>query len=131
MPTAGSPSQHPQDSASQQISRQVTSVLVCGADVLESFVTPGVWVEEQVRQILNDHGVVCITRNSAKLHQLLQEQGNLLHEHRHNIHVAEDPATAGISSTIIRQEIGQGNTVKFLTANSVIAYIHKHALYTP
>ncbi len=46
-------------------------------------------------------------RNSAKLHQLLQEQGNLLHEHRHNIHVAEDPATAGISSTIIRQEIGQ------------------------
>lgn len=36
--------------------------MVCGADVLESFVTPGVWVEEQVREILNDHGVVCITR---------------------------------------------------------------------
>lgn len=130
MPTAGSTSEHPQNSASQQVSRQVKSVLVCGADVLESFVMPGVWVEEQVRQILNDHGVVCITRNSAKLHQLLQEQGNLLHEHRHNVHVAEDPATAGISSTIIRQEIGQGNTVKFLTTNGVIGYIHKHALYT-
>ncbi len=51
--------------------------------------------------------VSCAYRNSAKLHQLLQQQGNLLHEHRQNIYVAEDPATAGISSTIIRQEIGQ------------------------
>lgn len=37
-------------------------MLVCGADVLESFVKPGVWVEEQVRRILGDHGVVCIAR---------------------------------------------------------------------
>lgn len=37
-------------------------MLVCGADVLESFIKPGVWVEEQVRRILRDHGVVCIAR---------------------------------------------------------------------
>ena len=37
-------------------------MLVCGADVLESFIKPGVWVEEQVRRILGDHGVVCIAR---------------------------------------------------------------------
>lgn len=42
--------------------QQVKSVLVCGADVLESFIKPGVWVEDQVRQILGDHGVVCIAR---------------------------------------------------------------------
>lgn len=38
-------------------------MLVCGADVLESFIKPGVWVEEQVRRILRDHGVVCIARS--------------------------------------------------------------------
>ena len=37
-------------------------MLVCGADVLESFIRPGVWVEDQVRRILVDHGVVCIAR---------------------------------------------------------------------
>ena len=41
---------------------QVKTMLVCGADVLESFIKPGVWVEEQVRRILGDHGVVCIAR---------------------------------------------------------------------
>lgn len=38
-------------------------MLVCGADVLESFIKPGVWVEDQVRCILRDHGVVCIARS--------------------------------------------------------------------
>lgn len=37
-------------------------MLVCGADVLESFIKPGVWVEEQVKRILGNHGVVCIAR---------------------------------------------------------------------
>ncbi len=49
-------------------------------------------------------------RNSSKLQQLLHEPGTLLHEYKDNIHVAEDPATAGISSTIIRKELGQVNT---------------------
>ena len=43
---------------------QVKAVLVCGADVLESFIEPGVWVEDQVRQILGKHGVVCIARSA-------------------------------------------------------------------
>lgn len=37
-------------------------MLVTGADVLESFTKPGVWLEDQVREILGAHGVVCISR---------------------------------------------------------------------
>lgn len=51
-----------QQLASKARCLQVRSMLVCGADVLESFIKPGVWLEEQVRQILGDHGVVCMTR---------------------------------------------------------------------
>ena len=40
----------------------VRTMLVTGADVLESFIKPGVWIEEQVREILGAHGVVCISR---------------------------------------------------------------------
>ena len=46
-------------------------MLVCGADVLESFIKPGVWVEEQVRQILRDHGVVCIARSVLTYQQAI------------------------------------------------------------
>ena len=42
----------------------VTSMLLCGADLLQSFATPGVWIPEQLERILSDHGVVCVTRCS-------------------------------------------------------------------
>ncbi len=38
-------------------------MLLCGADLVESFATPGVWRREHLEQILGrDHGVVCIAR---------------------------------------------------------------------
>ncbi len=38
-------------------------MLLCGADMVESFLAPGVWRPEHLRAILgDDHGVVCIAR---------------------------------------------------------------------
>ena len=37
-------------------------MLLCGADMLESFIKPGVWFPEHVEEILGKHGVVCVTR---------------------------------------------------------------------
>ena len=37
-------------------------MLLCGADMLESFIKPGVWFPEHVEEILGKHGVVCIAR---------------------------------------------------------------------
>ncbi len=37
-------------------------MLLAGADLLESFLEPGVWSEEDQETILRDYGVVCITR---------------------------------------------------------------------
>ena len=38
-------------------------MLLCGADMVESFLAPGVWKPEHLRAILgDDHGVVCIAR---------------------------------------------------------------------
>lgn len=46
-------------------------------------------------------------RNSQGLDELLQKPGTLISEYKDNIHVTQDPATAGISSTQIRKELGQ------------------------
>ena len=37
-------------------------MLLCGADMVESLVLPGVWQPEHVQTILGDYGVVCISR---------------------------------------------------------------------
>ena len=38
-------------------------MLLCGADMVESFLAPGVWRPEHLRTILgDDHGVVCVAR---------------------------------------------------------------------
>lgn len=47
----------------------------------------------------------CICRDSTGLQQLLDKKGCLLNEYKHNIHVVLDPATSGISSTILRQQL--------------------------
>jgi hypothetical protein len=38
-------------------------MLLCGADLVESFLKPGVWKPEQVDAIFREHGVVCISRS--------------------------------------------------------------------
>jgi nicotinamide mononucleotide adenylyltransferase len=38
-------------------------MLLCGADLVESFATPGVWKRGHLQQIMGPgHGVVCIAR---------------------------------------------------------------------
>ena len=48
-------------------------MLLCGADMLESFIKPGIWFPEHVEEILGKHGVVCIARWGPCWMQLLRE----------------------------------------------------------
>lgn len=54
-------------------------MLLCGADMLESFIKPGVWFPEHVEEILGKHGVVCIAR-WVSCWMLLQHVGS------HSVH---------------------------------------------
>jgi hypothetical protein len=47
-------------------------MLLCGADLLESFATPGGGCD-QLQQIFWNHGVVVITRPSSNLQHLLND----------------------------------------------------------
>ena len=37
-------------------------MLLCGSDLVNSFLRPGVWKPEHLRSIFEEHGVVCISR---------------------------------------------------------------------
>jgi len=52
----------------------VEVMLVCGADLVESFSTPGVWVPEMLREMLSDFGVVCVAREGTDLESVLSRE---------------------------------------------------------
>lgn len=53
-------------------------MLVCGADMLESFSRPGVWVPEMLQELLVDFGVVCVAREGTDTEQILSQEVRLL-----------------------------------------------------
>ncbi|EIE20283.1 Nucleotidylyl transferase [Coccomyxa subellipsoidea C-169] len=108
---------------------RVRSMLLCGADMVESLTVPGVWRPEHVRHILQDHGLVCIGRIHSDVRRLMEGSGSVLHEFAHNIVLVEDPIVNEISSTKIRSEMCQGHTVRYLLPDAVVDYIQKNELY--
>ncbi|XP_022028352.1 nicotinamide/nicotinic acid mononucleotide adenylyltransferase isoform X1 [Helianthus annuus] len=104
-------------------------MLVCGSDLLESFAIPGVWIPEQVRAIVRDYGVVCIRREGQDIEKIISSD-EILTEYKSNIEVVNEIVPNRISSTIVRDCISRGLSVKYLTSDEVIDYIKRNRLYT-
>lgn len=48
--------------------------LVCGADLLESFEKPGVWIPDMVRELLMTFGVICVAREGTNVEAVLDTE---------------------------------------------------------
>ncbi|CAI5481522.1 unnamed protein product [Closterium sp. Yama58-4] len=118
---------------------RVQVMLVCGADLLESFTHPGVWVPshvsstvlaryDMVEEVVGAHGVVCIARHGADAHRLLLHS-HLLHRHRHNILIVDQPIENNVSSSHIRRLLQQGLSAKYLVPDAVLHHIRAARLY--
>ncbi|KAI7758349.1 hypothetical protein M8C21_013710 [Ambrosia artemisiifolia] len=104
-------------------------MLVCGSDLLESFAIPGVWIPEQVRGIIRDYGVVCIRREGQDIDKIISSD-EILTEYKSNIEVVNEIVPNRISSTLVRDCISRGLSIKYLTSDEVIDYIKQNQLYT-
>lgn len=104
-------------------------MLLCGADVLESFGIPNMWKKEDLAEILGLHGLVCITRSGSNPHKFIH-QSDMLWNYRKNIHLVQEWVTNDISATQVRQALRRGQTVRYLLPDSVIRYILEHNLYS-
>ncbi|KAH8965738.1 hypothetical protein BDL97_04G132300 [Sphagnum fallax] len=108
---------------------KVKVMLLCGTDLLQSVTKPGVWLPEQVRALLQEHGVVCICSSGQDTRQLLFEH-DILFNNRRQIMIVDELIHNDVSSTKVRRNITRGLSVKYLIADSVINYIKTHQLYT-
>lgn len=104
-------------------------MLLCGADVLESFGIPNLWKQEDIEEIVGRFGLVCITRCGNEPLKFIH-QSDILWKHRKNIHIVQEWVTNEISATHVRRALRRGHSVRYLLPDSVLNYIREHCLYS-
>lgn len=104
-------------------------MLLCGADVLESFGIPNLWKQDDIAEILGNYGLVCITRSGSDPYKFIH-QSDVLWKYRKNIHVVPEWVTNEISATHVRRALRRGQSVRYLLPDDVVHYIQEHELYT-
>uniref|UniRef100_A0A1A8FUX6 Nicotinamide-nucleotide adenylyltransferase n=1 Tax=Nothobranchius korthausae TaxID=1143690 RepID=A0A1A8FUX6_9TELE len=103
-------------------------MLLCGADVLESFGIPNLWKTEDIMEIVGRFGVVCVTRSGRDPQKFIQ-QCDVLWKYRKNIHIVHEWVTNDVSATHVRRELRRCHSVRYLLPDDVIAYIRQNDLY--
>lgn len=106
----------------------VTVKLLCGADLLESFATPGLWSDEDLETIVGRHGLVVVTRAGSDPGKFIYES-DILYKHRKNVILVTNYIANEVSSTQIRRLVSRGESAKYLTDDGVLAYVRQHSLY--
>ncbi|KIW08643.1 nicotinate (nicotinamide) nucleotide adenylyltransferase [Verruconis gallopava] len=100
--------------------------LLGGADLVETFVSPGVWAEADLDHILCDFGAFVIERAGTDLDDVLSK---LKPKWRDNIKVIHQQIRNDVSSTKIRTFLRKDMSIRFLVPDPVIKYIEKKQLY--
>ncbi|XP_008411582.1 nicotinamide/nicotinic acid mononucleotide adenylyltransferase 1 [Poecilia reticulata] len=104
-------------------------MLLCGADVLESFGIPNLWKQEDITEIVGQYGLVCITRCGGDPYKFINQSDDLW-KYRKNIHVVHEWVTNDISATHVRRALRRGRSVRYLLPESVVRYVQEHGLYS-
>ncbi|KPI93676.1 Nicotinamide mononucleotide adenylyltransferase 1 [Papilio xuthus] len=107
---------------------RITIKLLCGADLLESFATPGLWSDEDLETIVGKHGLVVVTRAGSDPGRFIYES-DMLYKYRKNVILVTNYIANEVSSTVIRRLVRRGESAKYLTDDSVLAYIRQNRLY--
>ncbi|CAG9794678.1 unnamed protein product [Diatraea saccharalis] len=107
---------------------RVTVKLLCGADLLESFATPGLWSDEDLETIVGRHGLVVVTRAGSDPGKFIYES-DMLYKYRNNVTLVSNYIVNDVSSTVLRRLVRRGESAKYLTDDAVLAYIKQHRLY--
>lgn len=112
----------------QKNPQDVRVILVCGADLLESFNKPGLWDVSDQEEILSKFGVAVLERGNLNLNELIF--GNdLMSKYQNNIYVLPELVKNDVSSTKIRQFIKRGYSIKYMVPRGIPDYVQKNHLY--
>lgn len=105
--------------------------LLCGSDLLESFLIPGLWADDHIEEILRCYGVVCVPREGSNPWKLIHDssKAHMFKKYLDNIEIVDDFYSMNISSTIVRESVKQGKPIDHLVHKAVANYILTNGLY--
>ncbi|XP_030258289.1 uncharacterized protein LOC115572403 [Sparus aurata] len=103
--------------------------LLCGADFLDTFEVPGLWLYDHVEEVAGRFGLVCVSRGELQPERAVHDS-DTLSRFRQNIFLVKEWVRNETSATEVRRALRRGQSVKYLIPDSVIDYIHQHNLYT-
>lgn len=99
--------------------------LLAGADLIETFISPGVWSDEDLSHILVRYGAFVVERTGTDLDQALAQ----LEQTKDNIYIIRQLVKNDVSSTKVRDFISKDMSIHYLIPPDVIKYISKNDLY--
>ncbi|XP_013115948.1 nicotinamide/nicotinic acid mononucleotide adenylyltransferase 1 isoform X1 [Stomoxys calcitrans] len=102
--------------------------LLCGADLLESFAVPGLWAEDDIEDIISNHGLVVISRSGSDAEKFVFES-DILTKYQRNITLVTNWVSNEVSSTMIRRLLSRGQSAKYLIDDLVLEYIKRFGLF--
>ncbi|KAM4552166.1 nicotinamide/nicotinic acid mononucleotide adenylyltransferase 3 isoform 1-T3 [Odontesthes bonariensis] len=103
--------------------------LLCGADFLDTFKIPDLWLDDHVEELVRHFGLVCVSRGSLQPERAVHDS-DTLSRHRENIFLVREWVRNDTSATEVRRALRRSLSVKYLVPDSVIEYINQHNLYT-
>lgn len=112
----------------QRVGPHSAVIYVAGTDLIQSFARPGLWSDEHIRDILTQHGILVVKRagseDIAGVHAVLNEE-----QASRGLTTLDEWMPNGISSTLLRQALKEGKSIKYWTPDAVIDIINSHGLY--
>lgn len=99
--------------------------LLAGADLIQTFSTPGVWSPPDIDYILRNYGAFIVERSGTDIDEALAT----LQQWKDNIWVIQQLVQNDISSTKIRLFRRRDMSIRYLVPEQVVNYIEAHGLY--
>lgn len=105
--------------------------LLCGADLIESFSVPNLWLDEDIEEILKTYGILVLPRKGSEPFKQYYQgpKSKLLNKYQDRLEILDVSFLVSGSSTQVRDSVKEGRPIDQLVHPDVARYIEDHNLY--
>jgi nicotinamide mononucleotide adenylyltransferase len=102
--------------------------LLCGSDIIAMMLNDKIWAPRYREIMLSDFGLAALQRKGHDAQKIVDEN-KILSDHKDRIAIIPQHDNNVISSTMIRERVAHGHSVKYLVPDGVRLYILENGLY--